>query len=1738
VAIDKNANALILSGPTHELDQIDRIITELSYSYISSDAEFRIFPLKEADPVVVARTLTELFKPEPIPVPPQQQQQQQQPRGAVRVVAPAPKVTAVSEPRTRSVIVRAKPTDFTLLESLIKQLDVTGVSSQLEFHVVVLTNAPPEKVAPLVEQMVKQLNVTRPGEPLSITLAPRAHGLFVVARDTVMTQVENMIHSLDTPSPYAEAEVLVVSLKKASASQLATLLQSMLKPGSQGEATPEARELQEQIRLLKVKNDQGQEVVLDLKKPIRILGDPLAGGQGGGNRLILSSTPDNLKALAAVVEMMDTVPVAEGVNVKLAHLQFADAATVAETLTSIFSQGRRLGVGPSGRAEPEGTTGKALVNPLNVAVDERSNTVILSGQKESLELAQKVINDLDRKIDRFITEVKIFRLKYATARRLSPLLQAVFAEGRAVPGSEGLATQVTRMRALLPDEKAPTTEQPKSRSALIIQADDTTNMLIVAARSDTLPLIEAVINQLDIPAASGMANIRVYALDHADPLVIQKIITDLHSGPRMSQLRTEDIPTITVDERTQSLIVSGTQKAFAFIDGLIAQLDKELPVDLRDIRVVPLENADAGTVAASLQRLMDARVTQKAALGRQQAEALRVMIIAEARSNSLLVAGSKDSFELVESLAHELDAAPPALSGRIRLIPLAYADARTLSTALINLFNQRYQAARSPETQRNRPVIVPDARSNSLLVAAGVDDNQTIDDLVSRLDQRLEDPSMVLTVIGLRHNNSATVATMLESIFAARLRSRTISGQPASPQDQIKIEPDSLNNSLIISASKENLELIVGLLEKIDVEPVVAEGVVQTFTLQFADAQRVANMLRGLVQQGLYRPGQTGGRGPRESMAVSADPQSNTLIVSASPENLAVIKEVIRQMDTKELAQAGNVRFYSLKHARASSLSTVLQQFFQARRQTEAGASMGERSIPVSVVPDDRANMLLVTGGRESFDVIDRMIEQLDGEDVQARMGFRVFILKQATAAKLQSTLQRLFTNRPSRIKGEPPEPITIVADSWVNALIVGASVDDMAMVQSLVERLDSDQAQLGVTVQVFPLAKADARRVSQIVQSLYRDSSAGGGFPIAVSADDRMNAIVVSAGEADLKRIGDLVKKLDTDQVGRVSEIRIFPLEHARADAVAQILNTALNTKPALMTDQSPNSASLLQFITQGSDGQQIVASALKEGVLITADLRMNSLVVSAPVDYMNLLQQIITKLDSSPPQQAKIKVFTLLNADARMMAELLMTMFRLQPTGQPAVSQRAIRYTLVKDRTDFGNGLPEDPADPGEEELASATLGTDEQGALHVTVDERTNSLLVGGTDHYVALVSQIIQTLDSSEAQERKTDIYRLRNAQALDIATAVRTFLDQDRQRITQVLGQEAVGTAQRMLEREVGIVAETNSNTLLISASPRFFGQLTNMIVQLDQPRPQVLIQVLLAEVTLDSTQDLGVEWNLTKMVQTAQVGTGTDFGVLNDLKNFGGFSTAVTGSDYNFLIRALQNDGRLEVLSRPQILTADNKPATIDVGQRVPLLNNTTVTPQGGSFSGINYENVGVNLEVTPRIGADGAVRMEISTTNSALSSSTVNVPSGSGTVPVPIINERRASTFVSVQSGQSILIGGLIETSDDVRVKKVPFLGDIPGLGVLFRSKTKVQNRQELLILLTPQVLLMNAAPAKMGDVEEMTRQQLERSSLRDQIHDDKARQQLLEPLFPKGLKPEGKPSSPDGSAGAKSKN
>jgi type II secretion system protein D len=1707
IAVDKRSNSLLLSGPSRELDRINGLVTDLTFYGYNSDSEFKMYHLKEADPVAVAKTLADLFKSDPVPNP--------QPRqGEGNTVTPPPKMTVVPETRTHSLLVRGRPTDFNLVEKLIEQLDISGLSAQFNYRLIPLANTTPAKVLPLVTQMITQMGLARPGDPLTISAYPRINGLFAVGREALLNQLESVAKALDTTNTYQEEQVLVVTLKNSIPAQFAAVLQNMLKPSVAGDLTPETRELQEQVRQLKVPNEKGEPIVLDLSKPIKIVPDPAGIGGKGGNRLILASTPENLKAMGALIELLDTVPVTEGVVVKIFPVKNADAIVLAETITSVFTQGAKLGIGPAGQAQPDGAAGKALTSPLNVASDRRSNTLVVSGNKEAMALAERLIKDLDKESESFITEVKLFRLKNASVAKLSPLLQSVFMESAAaVPGTEGLSTQVSRLQTALGQEDPKTTDRPKARAALTIQGDEASNIMVVSARKDLMPLIEDVIKNMDIPAASGLDTVRIFPLQHSDALKMQTIINSLYLGAKAAQNRSEDRPSVAIDPRTNVLIVSGNEKAFALITGLLAQLDTELALDASELRVIDLENADATSLAPLLQRAFEARAEQRAALGGQRPELSRAVILPDPRSNRLIVGASNESFDLLQSLVKELDQSGVSLAGKIRLIPLKNANAGTMATTLTTLFRSRSfrGGGDGGSANRTRPIILPDPRMNALLVSAGIEDNKALDELLVKLDLPITDPAVQLSLIPLKHNDATAVAAMLERTFTARMQNLTQPGSPAQPQDRVNVEAEAFNNALIVTANKENLELIKGLVEKIDVEPESREGLVQLFPLKSIDAARAASLLRSLVQQGVYRPGASagGGRRGREAMAVTVDQRSNTLIVSASPENLSIVRDVLRQIDSGAFADSGAIQLFQLKYARASQLASTLEQFFRSKRVGESNSGEGERSVPVTITADDRTNTLIVTGGRESFETIQRMITQLDIPEVFDKTHFVVINLKHATALKIQSTLQRLFLNRPSRVSGRPPEPINVVADSWSNALIIAAAAEDLPMVQSLVETLDT-QTDPAMQVMVLPLAKADARSVAQTVQSLYRDNAQGTASPVSVNVDERLNAVVISAGEADARRISELVAKLDSDMVARVAEIRIFPLKHAQADELASILTQAINSKPIPQGTESPNRQSLLQFITRGKGGEELVASALKETVMVTADRRSNALVVSAPVDSMHLLEQIITSLDSSTPQMARIKVIALSNADARQMADILITMFRLQPTLIPAGQQASFEYSLDRSGPQTSGTFAAEPG-PGAEaqaDVEGAAIGSVQQKSLVVTVDLRTNSLLIGGTDHYVNLATEIATTLDSSPATERKTEVYRLKNAQATSVETALRSFLDLDKTKMTQTVGDQALGAAQRLLEREISIVAETNSNTLLLSASPRYFSEYTTLIKELDQPQPQVLIQVLLAEVTLDETTDLGVEWSINGHAGNNALNTGTALGVMKDLTTFGGYSAAITGNDFTFLLRALQADGRLEVLSRPQILTADNQKATINIGQRIPLINDTRVTDQGNTLSTYRYEDIGVILNVTPRISSEGGfVKMDVEPSISDLSSSNIQVGTG---VNQPIINQRRATTTVSVKDGQSIIIGGLISSSDDTRTKRVPWLGDIPVLGALFRSSKTVKTRKELLIVLTPQLLLQPE------DAGSFTTKQLEHSRIQDQLQRDPLQRQMLEPLFP----------------------
>jgi len=1670
--------SLMISASDEDYEAIRKLIEEMEEAARAKKGKVEIFTLEYASSVRVAAALNGMYS---------------------RAREPEEQVTVTALQQTNAVLVRAAAEKMEEVGRIIAQLDTQKIEPPVEFRIYTLKNATPSKILPTLRNMLRNIPQVRPGETIDVQADERTRSIIVTARGTMFDQVGKIIETLDKAPPpgVGEAQVLIVRLKRNDAQRLAQVLNEMLRPSASGQVTPEARALQEQIRRLRVRSTLKEDIPeLDLSKPIKITADPV---DRGSNSLLVSSTPENLKAMAAIIEVLDTVPVDEATGVRLVHLKNSDALSVMQILREIFTQGRQLagrpGTSAEGRAEPESLAGKALVHPFNVSADLRTNTLVLSGIEESVALAELIIRDLDRVNGRITTEIRLFRLKHAQAARLLPVLSAVFTEGAPTAGSEGLRTQVTRLRTVLSkdEDKGSTSQFPKTRAALTVQADETTNILVVAARSDIMPLIEDVINTMDVPGAGSLTAVRIFPLINADATRLSQVVSSLYAGPNAQFVRDEDKPTVAVDTRTNALVISASDKTFALIETLLNRLDAKSDIEFRDIRLLPLTNAEAATLAPVLQQMMDNRVQRQAALGVRDAEALRTVIIADARSNYLIIGGSPESFQLVKDLAERLDGASPALGGQIQLIPLTEANAGTLSATLTRLFNERYQAARTADVQRQRPIILPDLRVNALLVAANADDTKVLRSLLEKLDVKITDPAVRLVVIALKHNDAGIIGPTIQQIFQARLQSMTPPGVTPTPQDRVDVATDALANALIISASKENLALIDELLKKVDVEPPVKTGVVRLYPLINADAQRVATMLQSLLSQGLYKPGTATVTDTRliealERVAIAVDVRTNVLIISASKENFAVLEEIIKRVDGEDWGVLGDVRLYMLEHADATRLAPVLQQFFTVKRSAEEAAGSSGRSLPVSIIPDARTNTLLVAGSRESFTVVEEMIKKLDHKEVLPATLFSVFELKQATAAVLRDTLERLFNARV--VRGQTRDPVTIIADTRTNSLIIGAAEEDMKIAQSLISRLDKAPAEPGKTLQIFPLEKADATQVADTLRSLYRAQTGAPDPGVVISVDERINAIVVSAGAADIERISSLIDQLDRKEVTRVTEIKVFPLKNADATELATLLTAQLTQKPAALTAVSPNRQTLLQFIATTPDGKELVERALKEGVLITPDRRTNSLVVSAPMENIQFLSRLIEALDSITPPMAEIRIFTLVNSDAAQMADILTALFRLQ-AGAPSTNARSVRYTLVTTQ----------PAGEG----ATADVGTAKDYALSVTVDPRTNSLLVSGMKRYVELASSVIKELDSSPAQERMTKVYRLRNARATDVQGALSSFLDQERQRLTSTLGNNRMGAMQRMLEQEIAVVAvpadgsQENASTLLLSASPRYFKTLQSMIEELDQPPPQVLIQVLLAAIRLDDAKDIGFEWNYIESENSKTYTYRTNFFAQAEITAGGGFNLTFSGGQFTFFLRALQNQGRLEVLSRPEILAHDNVQAEINIGQRVPIPTDTRITEGGDVISSITYENVGTILTVTPRINPDGFVRMDISPEISAISSSSVEISPG---VAAPIIDRRVANTTVTVKDGHTIVLGGLITTSDDVRERKVPVLGDVPILGNLFKRTTVDKERTELLIVLTPHVI-RNVTDADRLTKEHLDRMNAERKAAYDAMPD-----------------------------------
>src|SRR6202034_2101218 len=351
-------------------------------------------------------------------------------------------------------------------------------------------------------------------------------------------------------------------------------------------------------------------------------------------------------------------------------------------------------------------------------------------------------------------------------------------------------------------------------------------------------------------------------------------------------------------------------------------------------------------------------------------------------------------------------------------------------------------------------------------------------------------------------------------------------------------------------------------------------------------------------------------------------------------------------------------------------------------------------------------------------------------------------------------------------------------------------------------------------------------------------------------------------------------------------------------------------------------------------------------------------------------------------------------------------------------------------------------------------------EASGIKVVADERSNSVLIGGDQSQRLRLRALIAHLDTPLESGGNTRVRYLHYADAEKIAPKL-------KEQITGIAQANATGGAggaggaspQAAAERSAMVWADPTTNALVITAPPKIMRQVMDIVDKLDIRRPQVLIEAIIAEVDVDKTSDLGVNWAL--------YGQGTNVPVAGFVSPVGG-----TGVNFAAMLRAIRTDTDTNVIATPSMVTMDNQEATLTVAQEVPFVtgqytSGTAVTGgQVNPFQTIQREEVGTIFKVTPTISSEGtALMLKISIESSSVGAT------APGTVD-PTTNKRSIVTNVLIDDGGVVALGGLIEDDSTKSDDRVPGLGNIPIIGYLFKNRAAMSTKNNLIIFIRPKIL------------------------------------------------------------------
>jgi general secretion pathway protein D len=578
---------------------------------------------------------------------------------------------------------------------------------------------------------------------------------------------------------------------------------------------------------------------------------------------------------------------------------------------------------------------------------------------------------------------------------------------------------------------------------------------------------------------------------------------------------------------------------------------------------------------------------------------------------------------------------------------------------------------------------------------------------------------------------------------------------------------------------------------------------------------------------------------------------------------------------------------------------------------------------------------------------------------------------------------------------------------------------------------------------QVMPLRSVDAVKLKADLQPLV-------GPEANLSANASSNSLMMTDTSANIHRIVEIVSNLDQRDTLENSII-VMQLKFADATAAAKLI-TDLFKPPEQTGGNAAAGQSPFAFFRglgggggggrrggggsggfgggpggggAGGGGADSERGAVGK-VLASSDQRTNTVVVTGPTDTLNIIKDVLKQLDTNPVAEQTFFLYPLKNGQAADIAQTLNALFAANGGGGSSVGG------ANGNRLSSSSGSSRSSSSGGFGGSSSGGFGGSSGGS--------------GGSSGGFGGGSS------SSGGFGTSTPINRTSTAGGT--AGGSRGSSSGLTGSASELLGQ-------------VYVVPDVDTNSLLVATATKYEEKVRKIIADLDRAVPQVLIKVLIAEVSHDNSLDTGVDWSILNTRASGKgLTAGSTFGAPGS-----GLSVSLLEDNLTAQLHALATAGKVDVLSRPYILTSDNQQAQITVGSEVPIITDSRTDALGGQINTVQYRDIGIILTVTPHINPEGLVICDISPEVSATSDQTVPI---SSTVSAPVFSLRSADTRVGIRDGTTIVIGGMMQDQKTQTINKIPLLGDIPYIGAVFSRNTVTKTKTELLFFITPHVALL----------------------------------------------------------------